>query len=137
LHVSGKAVLKLIGLDHSEAEQYIFKSVVLKEKRLETDVEGIPLFEKDSKKVFIEFQAYRHEFIRYNLAAKVLTACSQEKHPDEVVAAIIFTENEFKEKALPVKAFFEQLGEKLLQQIKEIVLTDYNLKELMDTDPKL
>jgi len=32
---------------------------------------------------------------------------------------------------------YNQLGEKLLQQIIENLLTDYNLKELMDTDPKL
>ena len=137
MNVSGKAVLKLIGLDHIEAEQYIFKSVVLKEKRLEPDMEGIPLFEKDTKKVFIEFQAYRHEYIRYNLGAKVLTACAQEKHSDEVVAAIIYTDNVFKEKALPVNAFSKQLGKKLAHQIKEVVLTDYNLSELMDIDPKL
>ena len=137
MKVSGKAVLKLIGLDHFEAEKYIFKAVVLKEKRLEPDMEGIPVFEKENQKVFLEFQSYRHNFIRYNLAAKVLTACAQEKHPNEVLAAIIYTEAEFKKAALQVNAFSEQIGSKLTSQIKEIILTDYTLSQLIEIDPKL
>jgi hypothetical protein len=37
------AVLKLLGIAPDEAEEYIFRAVVLKETRLEPDTEGIPL----------------------------------------------------------------------------------------------
>ena len=137
MKVSGRAVLKLIGFDHEEAEKYFFKAVVLKEKRLEPDIEGIPIFEKENQRVFLEFQSYSHEYIRYNIASKILTACSQEKYPNEVCAAIIYTEQEFQKAALPINAFSDQIGNSLTSQIKEIVLTDYTLTQLMEIDPRL
>ena len=68
IRVSGKAVLKLVGLDPEDADQYSFKSIVLKEKKLEPDIVGFPVLENNKQKVFIEFQAYVYPFIKHNLA---------------------------------------------------------------------
>ncbi|MCP4022762.1 MAG: hypothetical protein GY729_13035 [Desulfobacteraceae bacterium] len=41
--IGGPAILKLLGIAPLEAEKYIFRSVVLKKKRMEPDTEAIPL----------------------------------------------------------------------------------------------
>ena len=45
MEVGGGGILKLLGIPSDEAEQYRFRSVVLKERRLEPDIEGIPILE--------------------------------------------------------------------------------------------
>ena len=39
--ISGAAVLKLIGFDIEDSNNYRFKAIVLKDKRLEPDIEGM------------------------------------------------------------------------------------------------
>ncbi|MCP4351911.1 MAG: DUF2887 domain-containing protein [Desulfobacterales bacterium] len=135
--IGGPAVLKLLGIAHEEAEEYTFRSVVLKERRLEPDTEGIPLLEGRGRKVFIEFQGYSDKFIRYRLVAKVSYACAQEEYRDRVFAGIVYTDEAYKEAALPVRAFSEKEGEELGKSIVEIVLTDYTEAQLTETDPRL
>jgi hypothetical protein len=135
--IGGPAVLKLLGIAPEEAEEYTFRSVVLKERRLEPDTEGIPVLEGRGRKVFIEFQGYSDKFIRYRLAAKIMLACAQEKYEGEVFAGIVYTDEAYKEAALSVKAFSEKEGEELLKSFEEIVLTDYTEAQLVETDPKL
>jgi len=137
MKVSGAAMLKLIGIDPVDAEKYTFKSIVLKEKKLEPDIVGYPVLENNSQKVFFEFQAYLYPFIKYNLVSKVLTACAQDQDKGRVLAVIIYTEQKYKDVALSIHAFDKPADEVLDQQIKELVLTDYTLDELLTIDPKL
>lgn len=55
MKVCGTAMLKLIGIDPVDADRYTFKSIVLKEKKLEPDIVGFPVLENNSQKVFLEF----------------------------------------------------------------------------------
>ncbi len=135
--IGGPAVLKLLGIAPGEAEDYTFRSVVLKERRLEPDTEGIPLLEGRGRKVFIEFQGYSDKFIRYRLAAKVMLACTQEEYEDRVFAGIVYTDKAYKNAALPGKAFSDREGECLGKSLVEIVLTDYTEAQLTETDPRL
>ncbi len=48
--IGGPAVLKLLGFAPDEAEGYAFRAVVLKERRMEPDTEGIPLLEGEGGK---------------------------------------------------------------------------------------
>ncbi|MCP4605828.1 MAG: DUF2887 domain-containing protein, partial [Proteobacteria bacterium] len=91
MSICGGAVLKLLGVPPEEAERYLFRAVVLKEKRVEPDVEGFPLLEGEGRRAFIEFQGWHDKFIRYKLGGKVFIACSQENYEGKVFAGIIFT----------------------------------------------
>ena len=137
MKVSGAAILKLIGIDPVDADNYTFKSIVLKEKKLEPDIVGYPVFENNNQKVFLEFQAYKYPFIKYNLVSKILMACTQDHDKGKVIAVIIYTEQKYKDTALPILAFDKSVEEGLDHQIKELVLTNYTLDELMAIDPKL
>jgi hypothetical protein len=77
--ISGSSVLKLLDVPAETAEQYEFRAVTLKEKRIEPDVEGIPILKSTQGPVFIEFQAYWYPFIRYRLAAAIFQGCTQQK----------------------------------------------------------
>jgi hypothetical protein len=90
MRVSGTAILKLIGIDPLDAVNYSFKSIVLKEKKLEPDTVGYPVLENNSQKVYIEFQAYEYPFIKYNLVAKALMASAQDKDKGKVLPVIIY-----------------------------------------------
>jgi len=125
MRVSGTAVLKLIGIAPEDADNYMFKSVVLKEKKLEPDIIGFPVLENNKQKVFLEFQAYEYPFIKYNLVSKVLMACAQDNDKGKVMAVIIYTEQKYKEVALSIHAFDTHTDELLYHQIKELVLTNY------------
>ncbi|MCP4112823.1 MAG: DUF2887 domain-containing protein, partial [Desulfobacteraceae bacterium] len=135
--IGGPAVLKLLGIAPEEAEEYTFRSVVLKERRLEPDTEGIPVSEGLGRKAFIEFQGYSDKFIRYRLAAKIMLACAQEKYEGKVFAGIVYTDEAYKEAALSVKAFSEKEGREFHKSFTEIVLTDYTEAQLTETDPRL
>ncbi len=102
--IGGPAVLKLLGIASEEAEKYTFRSVVLKEKRMEPDTEALPVLEGFGKRVYIEFQGYADRFIRYRLASRILLACSQDKFEDKVVAGIVYTDEAYKKAVLSVKA---------------------------------
>ncbi len=135
--IGGAAVLKLLGIAPGEAEGYTFKAVVLKERRMEPDTEGIPLLEGRGGKAFIEFQGYSDKFIRYRLVSKIMTACAQDGYKDRVFAGIVYTDEVCREAALPVKALSEKAGEEILKSFEEIVLTDYTEAQLTETDPRL
>jgi len=137
MKIGGPAVLKLSGVDPSEAAHYSFKSVVLKEKRLEPDIVGFPVLERNKKKIFLEFQSYVYPFIKYNLVAKALMACAHNNDKGNVKVVIIYTEQKFKDAALSINAFNKPVDEIFDDQIKEIVLENYSLEELLAIDPKL
>jgi predicted transposase YdaD len=137
INISGKAVLKLVGIDPVDAESYTFKSIVLKEKKLEPDIVGFPVLESNKQKVFMEFQAYAYPFIKYNLVSKALMACDQDKDQGKVLAVIIYTEQKYKDAALSIQAFDKPIDEGFDHQIKEVVLTDYTLDQLLAIDSRL
>jgi len=136
--ISGSSVLKLLGVPAETADQYEFRAVTLKEKRIEPDVEGIPILKSEQGPVFIEFQAYWDPFIRYRLAAAVFHGCAQQKYKSRAIAGIIYTDSQYKTAALSLSTALGE-GENCLATdcIKEIVLTDYTEEKLLSADPKL
>jgi len=134
--VSGSSILKLLGVPPKKAERYQFRSVNLKEKLFEPDLEGIPLLLSKDEPVFIEFQGYSDKFIRYRLAIEVFQGCLQQKYEGKAIAGIIYTEPEYQTAALPLKALTAKKGQQI-ESFKEIVLTDYTEKKLLAIDPKL
>jgi hypothetical protein len=137
MKVSGHAVLKLIGINPDDAQHYLFKSIVLKEKKLEPDIIGYPVLESNEQKVFIEFQAYEHPFIKYNIVSKALMACAQDNDKGNVLAVVIYTEQKYKDAALSINVFGKPTDEVLDHQIKELILTNYTLDELLVIDSRL
>ena len=135
--IGGPAVLKLLGVAPEEAEAYTFRSVVLKEKRMEPDTEALPMLEGRGKRVYIEFQGYADKFIRYRLISRIMLACAQDKYEDRVLAGVLYTDEAFKKAALSVKAFSDKVSEELEKTIEEIVLTDYTEAMLVEIDPRL
>jgi len=133
--LSGSSVLKLLGVPAAKAEKYHFRAVTLKEKRIEPDVEGIPMLKSEKGPIFIEFQSYWDPFIRYRLVASVLQGCTQQQYKDQVIAGIVYTEKAYKTAALSLSKL---MGSEACQDwFKEIVLTDYTESQLLSTDPKL
>lgn len=138
MKVSGNSVLKLLGMSKESANKYHFRAVVLKDKKLEPDVEGIPTLESKEGRVFLEFQGYSDEFIRYRLMAQVFWGCIQASHSGKVVAGIVYTDEKYKSVALPLNLFKDIKNCRLSEDcFREIVLTDYTEKELWTIDPKL
>jgi hypothetical protein len=135
--IGGPAVLKLLGIAPDEAEEYIFRAVVLKETRLEPDTEGIPLLEGRGRKAYIEFQGYSDKFIRYRLLSKLMLACAQDGYSGSALAGIIYTDEAHKQAALPVNALGEEIGGEIVKAFQEIVLTDFTEAQLTETDPRL
>ena len=135
--IGGPAILKLLGVAAEEAEEYTFRSVVLKEKRMEPDTEALPILEGQGKRVYIEFQGYADKFIRYRLISRIGLACTQDEYEDRVIAGIVYTDEAYKKAALPVKAFGGKAGEVLGKAFEEIVLTDYTETMLAEIDPRL
>jgi predicted transposase YdaD len=131
--VSGSSILKLLGVSPKKAERYQFRSVNLKEKLFEPDLEGIPMFVSKDEPVFIEFQGYSDKFIRYRLATEVFHGCRLQKYEGKAIAGIIYTDPEYQTAALPLKALTDQR----IEGFKEIVLTDYTESQLLAIDPKL
>mgnify|MGYP003449216143 CR=1 FL=1 len=85
--VSGSSILKLLGVPATQAANYRFRAIVLKDKKLQPDIEGIPILQSDQSRVIIEFQGYEDKFIRYRLATEVFWSCLQEEYAGEVLAA--------------------------------------------------
>jgi predicted transposase YdaD len=135
--VSGNSLLKLFGMSAQEANQYQFRAVVLKEKKLQPDVEGFPLLESDTGRVFIEFQGYKDQFIRYRTVGEVFWACAQEGYTGKVVAGIIYTDKKYQEAALSLDIFRGTEPCQWKGCIQEIVLTEYTQDQLVQIDPKL
>jgi hypothetical protein len=103
--VSGSSILKLLGVPATQASNYRFRAIVLKDKKLQPDIEGIPILQSDQGRVIIEFQGYEDKFIRYRLATEVFWSCLQEEYAGEVLAAIIFTDPKYQAAALPLAPF--------------------------------
>jgi predicted transposase YdaD len=133
--MAGSSLLKLLGVPKEQAEKYQFRAVILKEKRIEPDVEGIHELKSEQGPVFLEFQGYPDPFIRYRLVASVFQGCTQQEYKHQVIAGIIYTETKYKTAALPLSTV---MGSEACQNwFKEIVLTDYTETELLKADPKL
>jgi hypothetical protein len=66
-----------------------------------------------------------------------MLACAQDKYEGLVLAGIVYTDEEYKEAAISVKAFGDKAGTDLEKLFEEIVLTDYTEKQLTDADPRL
>jgi len=111
--------------------------VVLKDKRMEPDTEGIPILEGQGKRVYIEFQGYANKFIRYRLVSRIMLACAQDKYAARVLGGIVYTDETYKKAALPVKALGDKAGEVIGKAFEEIVLTDYTESMLTKIDPRL
>ena len=137
MEVGGGGILKLLGIPSDEAEQYCFRSVVLKERRLEPDIEGIPILEGKGKRIFIEFQGYRDKFIRYRLIAKVMMACALDGYQGKVLAAIIYTDMAWKKAALAAAPFEKKAGCGFTECLSEVVLTEYTEEQLKEIDSRL
>ncbi len=137
MRIGGPAVLKLLGIESEEAEAYAFRSVVLKERRIEPDIEGIPVLEGREGRVFVEFQGYSDKFIRYRLLAGILLTCAHDKYKGPVRGGIVYTDESYRTAALPVNPFGEKTGRALGESFEEIVLTDYTKERLIRTDPRL
>jgi len=137
--VSGSSILKLLGVPPEQADQYQFRAVTLKEKRLEPDVEAIRPLKSEQGPVFIEFQAYHDPFIRYRLAAAVFQGCAQQEYKSHVIAGIIYTDNGYQKAALPLSTVAMGAEKDYLVKnwVKEIVLTKYTEQQLIQIDPKL
>ena len=127
--LSGRSVLKLLSFPHEQIDQYQFDAIVLKERRLEPDIQGLPILNSDLGRIFIEFQGYDDPFIRYRLVSQAIHACSLAKDKRAFRMAIIYTEKKYQAAALTIP--------QISAPIQEVVLTDYNLKQLLDIDPKL
>lgn len=123
------SILKLLGFPNEQVEQYEFDAVILKEKRLEPDIQGLPILDSALGKIFIEYQGYVDPFIRYRLLSQSLHACSLAKDSRTFRMAIIYTEKQYQTAALPIQ--------NVAAPIQEIVLTDYSFAELLAIDPKL
>jgi len=137
MEIGGPAVLRLLGVAPDEADKYRFRAVVLKEKRIEPDIEGFPLLEARDGRVFIEFQGYADRFLRYRLMANVMRGCESEKYRGRVSAAIIYTDRAWKDAALPLTLFGERPECGLAGCFTEKVLTDYTEEQLKSADPRL
>ncbi|MDM8540120.1 DUF2887 domain-containing protein [Desulfococcaceae bacterium HSG9] len=135
--IGGAAVLKLLGVAPEEAEEYTFRSVVLKDRRMEPDTEGLPVLEGRGRRVYIEFQGYADKFIRYRLVSRIMLACAQDEYVDRVLGGIVYTDDAYKKAALPVKAFGDKAGEVLGKAFEEIVLTGYTETMLTEIDSRL
>ncbi len=135
--IGGPAVLKLLGVAPEEAEEYTFRSVVLKDKRMEPDTEGLPVLEGKGRRVYIEFQGYADKFIRYRLVSRIMSACAQDEYAARVLGGIVYTDEAYKRAALPVLAFGDKAGEMFGKVFEEIVLTDYTETMLTQIDLRL
>lgn len=133
MKLAGSSILKLLNFSPEQAAQYHFEATVLKEKRYEPDIQGIPLFESDLSKLFLEFQGYKDVFIRSRAVSQSLQSTYSEKSDKPVYIAIIYTDKEYQEAARPINQVIPNAD----IPIHEIVLTDYTLAQLLEIDPKL
>ena len=137
MRIGGSAVLKLLGFPAEETEGYAFRSVVLKERRIEPDIEGIPAMEGTEGRVYVEFQGYADKFIRHRLISGIMHACAHDKYEARIRAGIVYTDENFRNAALPINTFGKDMGREFAKSFREIVLTDYTRAHLTETDPKL
>ncbi len=134
MKISGNAILKLIGVQSYDA--YETRAIVLKEKRLKPDIVVYP---KDANHeiVMIEFQGYKEPMMRYLMASKMSLMCAQENYTGPILGAIVYTDKQYKDAALPFSIQSES-GQSYIQgEFIEIVLSTYTEEQLIDIDEKL
>ncbi len=112
---------------------------MLKEKSLYPDIMAFPISRdrEDLEIVVIEFQGYSHKWINYSLATKIAMYCAHAKFNGPVLGVIIYTDQKHKDAALPMSVESLSGSYWLKGQFKEIVLTDYSEKDIMEIDPRL
>jgi hypothetical protein len=135
--VSGSSILKLLGMPADQADKYQFRAVVLKDKKLAPDIEGIPLLESDEGRVFLEFQSYEDKFIRYRLLAELCLGCLYEQYHGPVVAGIIFTDEKYQTAAWPLTPFPPTERCQWGDCWPELALSKWTAAQLCATDPHL
>ena len=137
--IGGEAVLKLLGV--KDATGYETKAVVLKSKEVRPDILALPkgsgAGQEAKERVYIEFQGYKSDMIRYLLASKVALSCAQERYVGPVLAGIIFTDKEYQEESLPFELSSLDGAFSMQGRFKEIVLTSYSEAQLMAIDSRL
>ncbi|WP_353572388.1 DUF2887 domain-containing protein [Candidatus Albibeggiatoa sp. nov. BB20] len=121
---NGGSILKLLNFPPEQVDNYHFDATVLKEKRSEPDIQGIPFFENDLGRILIEFQGYKDKFIRHRVLLELMQLCVVGHYEKRVQTAIIYTDAECQRVALPLN----HVAPELHLEIQEIVLTDYNLE---------
>jgi len=133
MQLSGTALLKLLGFPTEVAENYQFRAVEFKEKRLQKpDVEGFPILETEASRVVIEFQGYRDKYIRFRTLSNMLQVCMKSQTDNPIIGIIIYTQQKYQNAALPL----EQLLDGKICLIEK-VLTDYSESELLSADERL
>ncbi|MEO5334122.1 MAG: Rpn family recombination-promoting nuclease/putative transposase [Magnetococcus sp. YQC-5] len=135
--LSGDALLKLLGMDAPTAETYKFRATVLKQQRVAPDIEGWSLTSGKQPRVLIEFQGYEDNLIRYRIATKVFMSCVQNGYPGPVLAGIIYTNERYKQVALPLTALERRAGCCFEDCFVEVVLSDFSEEQLKAIDPRL
>ena len=137
MQLSGAGLLKLAGFSPEIAENYEFRAVEFKEKRLQRpDVEGIPILETLNTRVTLEFQGYTDKYIRYRSLNNMLQICLKSRDDKPVIGMIVYTEKRYQTAALALDKLIPILA-KETSLIQEIVLTDYSETELLAADPRL
>jgi len=137
MQLSGAGLLKLAGFSPEIAENYEFRAVEFKEKRLQRpDVEGIPILETLNTRVTLEFQGYADKYIRYRSLNNMLQICLKSRDDKPVRGIIVYTEKSYQTAALSLDKLIPILA-KETSLIQEIVLTDYSETELLAADPRL
>jgi hypothetical protein len=131
MKLAGSSMLKLAGIP--APEQYRFDATVLKHKRLEPDIQGLPILDGDLDRIFMEFQGYPDEFFNYRFVAQVLQSCHLDKYRKQVRLVVFYTDEKYRQASYSLS----QLSPTAHFDIHEIVLTDYTLQQLLDIDAKL
>jgi len=110
---------------------------VLKEKKLQLDIQGISTLASQQGRVFIEFQGYEDPFIRHRAAAGAFWGCSFEQYAGPVRVCIVYTDLKYQQAALPLNLLTDKKSCQLTSCVQEIVLSGYTEAKLVKVDPKL
>lgn len=133
MHIGGEAILTLIGV--KSPKDYKPKAVVLKEKKLYPDIIAEP--KTDGDRVFIEFQGYKDPMIRYSLTSKITAYCARENYTGSILGVIIYTDDQYKDSAIPIDICGQSDEFRITGRFKEIVLSEFTEKQLIEIDPRL
>jgi len=135
--ISGKSLLKLFGLSDQEAASYRFQATILKEKKLQPDVQGISSLACSQGRFFMEFQGYEDPFIRYRAVAEAFWGCSFEQYEGPIRVCIVYTDPKYQQVALPLELSTDKTICRLTHCVQELVLPHYTEAKLVQVDPKL
>ncbi|ETR74170.1 MAG: hypothetical protein OMM_00419 [Candidatus Magnetoglobus multicellularis str. Araruama] len=93
--------------------------------------------QSNDEKIFIEFQAYTDEMIRYTTASKVILSCAQDQYTGPVLSVIIYTDAIYQKKAMVIESATGNSSIIGTFKFKEIVLSEMSEQQLIDIDPRL